>query len=113
MRYRITRTPDMFLPVKCTVIDHTGESELVPTSRHSYRFDYGSGGIRAAELALTILADYFGEEISVNAIWAGYLHSWDLQHEFKWKFLAERGEYSEFEIDEMELALFCMQEVSV
>ena len=113
MRYLITRTPDPFRPVKCTVIDNTGERELVPMGRHSYRFDYGNGGIQAAELALAILADYFGEEISDNAIWSGYLHSWDIQHKFIWKFLAERGEYSEFEITELQVALFCMAEVSV
>jgi len=113
MLYRITRTPDMFRPVKCTVIDHTGERELVPTNWHSHGFDYGGSGTQVAELALTILADYFEEEISDNAVWAGYLRSWDLQYEFMWKFLAERGAYSEFEIDEFELALFCMQEVSV
>lgn len=113
MFYRIVRTPDLFRPVQCTVIDHTGERDLVPTGRHSYRFDYGRGDIRAAELALTILADFFDEEINDNAAWGGWLRSWDLQYAFMWKFLVDRGAYSEFEITELQLALFCMAEVGV
>ena len=112
MRYRIIRHPyALARPVFCTAIDHEGEKDINPIGWHSNEFEFGYGGSGPAELALAILADWFGERISIANMHESSI-AWDLHQEFKWRFIATQFE-DEFEIDEMELALFCFAEVSV
>ncbi len=108
MIYKITRTN---ANVTCTVIDHNGEKELDPIGWHSSEFNYGYGGSGPAELALAILADWFDESINLNNIWSGHNQAWDLHQDFKWTFLADHVDVSEFLIDELQMSMFCFKAV--
>ncbi len=111
MRYKINRySYAVARPVSCIVIDHTGEKEIHPIGWHSNEFEYGYGGSGPAELALAILVDYFDERMGPSDIrWAS--QAWALHFDFKRQIIAVHQE-EEFEIDEMEVALFCFAEVS-
>jgi hypothetical protein len=51
-------------------------------------FSWGYGGSGPADLALSILADHFGENPTENDLYHGRPRSWQLHQPFKWRFIA-------------------------
>lgn len=55
---------------------------------HSEGFEFGYGGSGPADLALSILADYFGEKPTRDQLYRGDCKCWRLHQPFKWTFIA-------------------------
>ena len=66
-------------------------------------FEFGYGGSGPADLALSILADYFGEQPTDKAVYHGRCKCWRPHQDFKWRFISPQQEAS-FEITEDEIA---------
>ena len=82
--YTITRTPE-------GVNAHADAVPLRHVIVHSPTgFEYGYGGSGPADLALSILADYFGEQPSEYDRNTGNGHCFKFHQPFKWKFIASQ-----------------------
>ena len=51
-------------------------------------FEWGYGGSGPADLALSILADHFGEQPTEQQLARGRCRCWPLHQPFKWAFIA-------------------------
>ncbi len=54
-------------------------------------FEWGYGGSGPADLALSILADYFGEKPTKTQLYRGHCRCWQHHQDFKWVFIAAAG----------------------
>ncbi len=71
-------------------------------------FEFGYGGSGPADLALSILADYFGEKPSEKAIYHGRCKCWKPHQDFKWRFVSPQQGNS-FEITEDEITAWLVE----
>jgi len=109
MRYQIVRLLETG-DVICAAIEDGNEKQIKPIGWHGPDFNFGYGGSGPAELALAILADYFGEPLRKSTIWSGGSKAWEYHQDFKWQFLAGSVEGCPwFEIKDTEIAAFCMK----
>jgi len=96
--YKVERRAEKGGPVG--VIATVNGQPLIHIVHHSPTgFEFGYGGSGPADLALSILANYFGEEPSEKALYHGRCKCWKPHQDFKWRFIAPQQGNS-FEITE-------------
>lgn len=109
MHYQIIRIMETG-EVVCNAIEDGNEKQIKPIGWHCPEFNFGHGGSGPAELALAILADYFGEPLRKSTIWSGDSKAWTYHQDFKWQFLAGSVDRCPwFEIKDTEIAEFCLK----
>jgi hypothetical protein len=91
---------------KVFVIDTaTGQSQpLRHVVHHSPAgLEWGYGGSGPADLALSILADYFGEQPTKDELYRGECKCWPPHQPFKWAFIGP-ADRAGFELTEAQIA---------
>lgn len=77
------------LDTRVTVAEFSRRRMLEHVIYHSPTgLEWGYGGSGPADLALSILADYFGERPTRRALELGEPRAWKLHQAFKWRFIA-------------------------
>jgi hypothetical protein len=104
--YEIKRTPG---GVRCQVRRLSPPDEMVYDLSHVVHhsptgFEMGYAGSGPADLALSILADYFGERPTKKQLYHGDVKCWVLHQQFKFEFVAkmnrQEAQVTEAEIDD-------------
>lgn len=91
------------------VEEETMRYPLFHVAHHSPTgFEAGYGGSGPADLALSILADYFGERPSRKQLYHGEPRCWKFHQGFKWAFVAKFPRDKEWRLpaDEIRVWLF-------
>ncbi len=86
-------------------VEHEGRLyPLVHVELHSDAFEWGYAGSGPADLALSILADHFGEHPTLGELRRGECLCWRFHQDFKWRFIApapaEGFRLASYEIDD-------------
>lgn len=77
------------LPNNTCLVTVNGKKPLYHISMHSPTgFEWGYGGSGPADLALSILADFLGENPTPNQLYTGNCKCWRLHQKFKQEFIA-------------------------
>lgn len=98
-RYQVSRTPT-------GIVVLVNGQPLPHVIYHSPTgFEWGYGGSGPADLALSILADYFGEHPATETVATGSYKCWALHQLFKWERIGP-APHEGFEITDGEIAAF-------
>lgn len=87
--YIAQRPPDDEIGDCRVFVEEGGQARPLQHVRlHSDGFEWGYGGSGPADLALSILADHFGERPTREQLNRGDCRCWHLHQPFKWQFIA-------------------------